>query len=184
MKLSLNFVKDYIDIDEDVKVIAEKMTKVGNEYEEAGKYKVTFYVICEGYSNTQFEIDMIITKGKTSNILYINLEEAVKESNSSSNFFLLNNSPSIISNTLSIESPLLTFSFLSKNNWLSPVKHWYSPSNALTKKWYLNSINEQLFLLPNVQTCKKLIVWSNERFNHSDTVLISIGPIYLFLKIL
>ena len=37
MKLSLNFVKDYIDIDEDVKVVAEKMTKVGNEYEEAGK---------------------------------------------------------------------------------------------------------------------------------------------------
>jgi len=37
MKLSLNFVKDYIDIDEDVKTVAEKMTKVGNEYEEAGK---------------------------------------------------------------------------------------------------------------------------------------------------
>jgi len=37
MKLSLNFVKDYIDINEDVKTVAEKMTKVGNEYEEAGK---------------------------------------------------------------------------------------------------------------------------------------------------
>ena len=33
MKLSLNFVKDYIDIEEDVKTVAEKMTKVGNEYE-------------------------------------------------------------------------------------------------------------------------------------------------------
>ncbi len=37
MKLSLNFVKDYIDLDENlsVKQIAEDMTSVGNEYDEA-----------------------------------------------------------------------------------------------------------------------------------------------------
>lgn len=39
MKLSLNFVKDYVDIDEnlDVKQIAEDMTRVGNEYDSAEK---------------------------------------------------------------------------------------------------------------------------------------------------
>jgi phenylalanyl-tRNA synthetase beta chain len=36
MKLSTNFVKDYIDIDVDVKTLAEDMTRVGNEYDEAG----------------------------------------------------------------------------------------------------------------------------------------------------
>lgn len=39
MKLSLNFVKDYIDLDENLTVeqIAEDMTKAGSEYDEAGK---------------------------------------------------------------------------------------------------------------------------------------------------
>ena len=37
MKLSTNFVKDYVDIDVDVKTLAEDMTKVGNEYDSAGK---------------------------------------------------------------------------------------------------------------------------------------------------
>lgn len=39
MKLSINFVKDYIEIDEnmDVKKIAEDMTRVGNEYDSAQK---------------------------------------------------------------------------------------------------------------------------------------------------
>lgn len=39
MKLSLNFVKDYIDLDDNVNVhdLAEKMTKAGNEYDEAEK---------------------------------------------------------------------------------------------------------------------------------------------------
>ena len=39
MKLSLNFVKDYVDLDENlsVKEIAENMTKVGNEYDTAEK---------------------------------------------------------------------------------------------------------------------------------------------------
>lgn len=37
MKLSTNFVKDYVDIDVDVKKLAEDMTRVGNEYDEAGK---------------------------------------------------------------------------------------------------------------------------------------------------
>lgn len=37
MKLSTNFVKDYVDIDVDVKTLAEDMTRVGNEYDEAGK---------------------------------------------------------------------------------------------------------------------------------------------------
>lgn len=36
MKLSTNFVKDYVDIDVDVKTLAEDMTKAGNEYDEAG----------------------------------------------------------------------------------------------------------------------------------------------------
>ena len=39
MKLSLNFVKDYVDIDENINIhdLAEAMTKAGNEYDEAGK---------------------------------------------------------------------------------------------------------------------------------------------------
>ena len=37
MKLSTNFVKDYVDIDVNVKELAEDMTKVGNEYDSAGK---------------------------------------------------------------------------------------------------------------------------------------------------
>ena len=35
MKLSKNFVKDYVDIDVDIKTLAEDMTRVGNEYDEA-----------------------------------------------------------------------------------------------------------------------------------------------------
>ena len=38
MKLSLNFVKDYIDIDEDVTKLAEDMTRVGNEYDSAENF--------------------------------------------------------------------------------------------------------------------------------------------------
>ncbi len=37
MKLSTNFVKDYVDIDVDVKKLAEDMTNVGNEYDVAEK---------------------------------------------------------------------------------------------------------------------------------------------------
>lgn len=37
MKLSTNFLKDYVNIDVDVKTLAEDMTRVGNEYDEAGK---------------------------------------------------------------------------------------------------------------------------------------------------
>ena len=37
MKLSTNFVKDYVDIDVDVKKLAEDMTRVGNEYDSAEK---------------------------------------------------------------------------------------------------------------------------------------------------
>ncbi len=37
MKLSTNFLKDYVDIDVDVHILAEDMTRVGNEYDEAGK---------------------------------------------------------------------------------------------------------------------------------------------------
>ncbi len=37
MKLSTNFVKDYVDIDVDVKTLAEDMTRVGNEYDSAEK---------------------------------------------------------------------------------------------------------------------------------------------------
>ena len=38
MKLSINFLKDYIDLDDDidVKKLADDMTKAGNEYDEAG----------------------------------------------------------------------------------------------------------------------------------------------------
>ena len=35
MKLSTNFLKDYVDIDVDVNTLAEDMTKVGNEYDSA-----------------------------------------------------------------------------------------------------------------------------------------------------
>lgn len=37
MKLSTNFVKDYVDIDVDLKTLAEDMTNVGNEYDSAEK---------------------------------------------------------------------------------------------------------------------------------------------------
>ncbi len=37
MKLSKNFVKDYVDIDADIKTLAEDMTRVGNEYDTAEK---------------------------------------------------------------------------------------------------------------------------------------------------
>ncbi len=37
MKLSTNFVKDYVDIDDDIKKIADDMTRVGNEYDSCGK---------------------------------------------------------------------------------------------------------------------------------------------------
>ena len=37
MKLSKNFVKDYVDIDVDINTLAEDMTRVGNEYDCAGK---------------------------------------------------------------------------------------------------------------------------------------------------
>lgn len=36
MKLSLNFLKDYVNIDVPVKTLAEDMTRVGNEYDYAG----------------------------------------------------------------------------------------------------------------------------------------------------
>ncbi len=48
MKLSTNFLKDYVDIDVDVHTLAEDMTRVGNEYDEAGKLiNVTKLVIGE-----------------------------------------------------------------------------------------------------------------------------------------
>ena len=37
MKLSVNFLKDYIDVETDVKTLAEDMTRVGNEYDQAEK---------------------------------------------------------------------------------------------------------------------------------------------------
>ena len=39
MKLSLNFVKDYVYLDDDIDVhdLAERMTKAGNEYDSAEK---------------------------------------------------------------------------------------------------------------------------------------------------
>ena len=37
MKLSINFVKGYVDIDVDLKTLAEDMTRVGNEYDSAEK---------------------------------------------------------------------------------------------------------------------------------------------------
>lgn len=38
MKLSTNFLKDYVDIDVPVKILAEDMTRVGNEYDYAGNF--------------------------------------------------------------------------------------------------------------------------------------------------
>ena len=37
MKLSRNFVSDYVDIDVDIKTLAEDMTGIGNEYDFCGK---------------------------------------------------------------------------------------------------------------------------------------------------
>ena len=44
MKLSINFLKDYVDLDKDIDVIklAEDMTNAGNEYDEAGKLILNF----------------------------------------------------------------------------------------------------------------------------------------------
>ena len=36
MKLSKNFLKDYVDVDVDLHTLAEDMTKVGNEYDSCG----------------------------------------------------------------------------------------------------------------------------------------------------
>ena len=48
MKLSTNFLKDYVDIDVDVKTLAEDMTRVGNEYDYAGRFiKATNLVVGE-----------------------------------------------------------------------------------------------------------------------------------------
>ena len=35
MKLSTNFLKDYVDVEADLHTLAEDMTKVGNEYDSA-----------------------------------------------------------------------------------------------------------------------------------------------------
>lgn len=37
MILSKNFLKDYVDIDVDINKLAEDMTGIGNEYDNAGK---------------------------------------------------------------------------------------------------------------------------------------------------
>ena len=37
MKLSTNFVKDYIDVDVETKKLAEDMTQIGNEYDSSEK---------------------------------------------------------------------------------------------------------------------------------------------------
>src|SRR5574344_1931898 len=37
MKLSRKFVSDYINLNDDINTIAEKMTSVGNEYDTAGR---------------------------------------------------------------------------------------------------------------------------------------------------
>ena len=50
MKLSINFLKDYVDLDKDIDVVklAEDMTNAGNEYDEAGKLiNATKLVIAE-----------------------------------------------------------------------------------------------------------------------------------------
>ena len=48
MKLSTNFVKDYVDIDVDLKTLAEDMTKAGNEYDSAERLiNVTKLVVGE-----------------------------------------------------------------------------------------------------------------------------------------
>ena len=48
MKLSKNFVKEYIDIDVELKTLAEDMTRVGNEYDSAEKLiNATYLVVGE-----------------------------------------------------------------------------------------------------------------------------------------
>ena len=50
MKLSINFLKDYVDLDKDIDVVklAEDMTNAGNEYDEAGKL-----INCNKISNSR-----------------------------------------------------------------------------------------------------------------------------------
>jgi len=58
MKLSTNFLKDYVDIDVPVKTLAEDMTRVGNEYDYAGNFiDATNLIIgeikeCEGHPDS------------------------------------------------------------------------------------------------------------------------------------
>ena len=58
MKLSLNFVKDYVDIAVPVDVLAEDMTRVGNEYDYAGKTRNYFTHLSE-IENTYKENKLI-----------------------------------------------------------------------------------------------------------------------------
>ena len=58
MKLSLNFLKDYVDIDVDVKQLAEDMTNIGNEYDsakrliEATNLTIGEVIECEDHPNS------------------------------------------------------------------------------------------------------------------------------------
>ena len=43
MIVSTKFLKDYVDIDVDLKTLAEDMTKAGNEYDSAEKWNTTVF---------------------------------------------------------------------------------------------------------------------------------------------
>lgn len=51
MILSKNFVKDYVDVETDIKTLAEDMTAIGNEYDEARKLIEATGLIIRGSKN-------------------------------------------------------------------------------------------------------------------------------------
>ena len=55
MKLSINFLKDYVDLDKDIDVVklAEDMTNAGNEYDEAKKLITATGLIIRRSKNLQ-----------------------------------------------------------------------------------------------------------------------------------
>ena len=77
MNLSLNFVKDYIDLDNElsVKDIAEAMTKAGNEYDSAEK------LVNDIKELSDEEVELEINEKTTENLneLNINTLEVAKE---------------------------------------------------------------------------------------------------------
>ena len=75
MKLSTNFLKDYVDIDVDVKTLAEDMTRAGNEYDDNEyDYLYTLYLL-----NSDIELEYAILNGQFNEYGSIDFPESFVE---------------------------------------------------------------------------------------------------------